>query len=86
MFWILYLGSQRGFLGTWLRHAQAERRSDGRPRRGKSLVISPVGPEAASVGQLAYQALRKAILAMDIYQPGTRTCGWTSSASRTRWA
>jgi DNA-binding GntR family transcriptional regulator len=37
---------------------------------GSSLVISPVGPEAASVGQLAYQALREAILAMDIYRPG----------------
>jgi DNA-binding GntR family transcriptional regulator len=37
--------------------------------RGPSLVVSPVGAEVASVGQLAYQALREAILAMDIYSP-----------------
>ena len=41
-----------------------------RDGHGSSLVVSPVGPEAASVGQLAYQALREAILAMDIYRPG----------------
>jgi DNA-binding GntR family transcriptional regulator len=35
-----------------------------------ALVLSPVGPEVASVTQLAYQALRDAILAMDIYRPG----------------
>jgi DNA-binding GntR family transcriptional regulator len=34
-----------------------------------ALVVAPV-PEAASVTQLAYQALREAILAMDIYRPG----------------
>jgi DNA-binding GntR family transcriptional regulator len=31
------------------------------------LVIAPVRAEAASVGQLAYQSLRDAILAMDVY-------------------
>jgi DNA-binding GntR family transcriptional regulator len=41
-----------------------------RDRQDGSLVVSPVGPEAASVTQLAYQALREAILAMDIYRPG----------------
>jgi DNA-binding GntR family transcriptional regulator len=34
-----------------------------------SLVVSPVPAEAASVAQLAYQALREAILAMDVYRP-----------------
>lgn len=38
-------------------------------RREASLVVSPVGAEAASVAKLAYQSLRKAILAMDIYRP-----------------
>jgi DNA-binding GntR family transcriptional regulator len=33
-----------------------------------SLVVSPVPAEATSVAQLAYQALREAILAMDIYR------------------
>ena len=37
--------------------------------RDGALVVSPVGPEAASVTQLAYEALREAILAMDIYRP-----------------
>jgi DNA-binding GntR family transcriptional regulator len=37
-------------------------------RRNGSLVIAPVRAEAASVGQLAYQALRDAILAMDVYR------------------
>jgi DNA-binding GntR family transcriptional regulator len=32
------------------------------------LVIAPVRAEAASVGQLAYQSLRDAILAMDVYE------------------
>jgi DNA-binding GntR family transcriptional regulator len=32
-------------------------------------VVSPVPAEAASVAQLAYQALREAILAMDVYRP-----------------
>jgi DNA-binding GntR family transcriptional regulator len=34
-----------------------------------SLVIAPVGGEARSVAELAYQSLREAILAMDIYRP-----------------
>jgi DNA-binding GntR family transcriptional regulator len=34
-----------------------------------SLVVSPVPAETASVTQLAYQALREAILAMDVYRP-----------------
>ena len=34
-----------------------------------SLVVSPIRAEAVSVAQLAYQALRDAILAMDIYRP-----------------
>jgi DNA-binding GntR family transcriptional regulator len=38
-------------------------------RRNGSLVIAPVRAEAVSVGQLAYQALRDAILAMDVYRP-----------------
>jgi DNA-binding GntR family transcriptional regulator len=33
------------------------------------LDIAPVRDEAVSVGQLAYQALRDAILAMDVYRP-----------------
>jgi DNA-binding GntR family transcriptional regulator len=33
-----------------------------------SLVVSPVPAEAASVAQLTYQALREAILAMDVYR------------------
>jgi DNA-binding GntR family transcriptional regulator len=33
-----------------------------------SLVVSPVPAEATSVAQLAYQALREAILAMDVYR------------------
>ncbi len=35
-----------------------------------SFAVAPVAPEAASVTQLAYQSLRDAILAMDIYRPG----------------
>jgi DNA-binding GntR family transcriptional regulator len=38
-------------------------------RQNGSLVVSSVGAEAASVTQLAYQALRDAILAMDVYRP-----------------
>jgi DNA-binding GntR family transcriptional regulator len=38
-------------------------------RRNGSLVVSPVRAEAASVSQLAYQALRDAIVAMDVYRP-----------------
>jgi DNA-binding GntR family transcriptional regulator len=38
-------------------------------RRDGSLVIAPVRAEAVSVGQLAYQGLRDAILAMDVYRP-----------------
>jgi DNA-binding GntR family transcriptional regulator len=38
-------------------------------RRDESLWIAPVRAEAVSVGQLAYQRLRDAILAMDIYRP-----------------
>ena len=37
--------------------------------QGPSLVVGPVGAEAASVGQLVYHALRDAILAMDVYSP-----------------
>jgi DNA-binding GntR family transcriptional regulator len=50
---------------------RAPAKSDGvREPRDDSLVVSSVVPEATSVGQLAYQALRQAILAMDIYRPG----------------
>jgi DNA-binding GntR family transcriptional regulator len=38
-------------------------------RRDGSLVIAPVRAEAVSVGQLAYQGLRDAILALDVYRP-----------------
>jgi DNA-binding GntR family transcriptional regulator len=34
-----------------------------------SLVVEPVPAQAASVAQLAYEALREAILAMDVYRP-----------------
>jgi DNA-binding GntR family transcriptional regulator len=34
-----------------------------------SLVVSPIQAEAVSVGQLAYQSLRDAILGMDVYRP-----------------
>jgi DNA-binding GntR family transcriptional regulator len=37
-------------------------------RQNGSLVVSPVRTEAASVAQLAYQALRDGILAMDVYR------------------
>jgi DNA-binding GntR family transcriptional regulator len=37
--------------------------------RDGSLVVAPVRAEAVSVGQLTYQALRDAILAMDVYRP-----------------
>jgi DNA-binding GntR family transcriptional regulator len=69
MFWILYLGSQGilGHVATTRATGEADAARDG---QGATLVVSPVGPEAASVGQLAYQALREAILAMDIYRPG----------------
>jgi DNA-binding GntR family transcriptional regulator len=51
--------------------ARASRGSEpARDRQDGALVLSPVGSEAASVTQLAYQALRDAILAMDIYRPG----------------
>jgi DNA-binding GntR family transcriptional regulator len=42
----------------------AERFGDG----DGSLVVSPVPAEAASVAQLTYNALREAILAMDVYR------------------
>ena len=42
----------------------AERFADG----DGSLVVSPVPAEAASVAQLTYNALREAILAMDVYR------------------
>jgi DNA-binding GntR family transcriptional regulator len=38
-------------------------------RQNGSLVVSPLAAEATSVAQLAYNALREAILAMDIYRP-----------------
>ena len=38
-------------------------------RQNGSLVVSPIRAEAVSVAQLAYQALRDAILAMDVYRP-----------------
>jgi DNA-binding GntR family transcriptional regulator len=38
-------------------------------RQNGSLVVSPVRAEATSVAQLAYQALRDGILAMDVYRP-----------------
>jgi DNA-binding GntR family transcriptional regulator len=34
------------------------------------LVVSPIAAQATSVAELAYQSLREAILAMDIYSPG----------------
>jgi DNA-binding GntR family transcriptional regulator len=49
---------------------RASAKSDGtRGHRDDALVVSSV-PETTSMGQLAYQALREAILAMDIYRPG----------------
>jgi DNA-binding GntR family transcriptional regulator len=38
-------------------------------RQNGSLVVSPIRAEAVSIAQLAYQALREAILAMDVYRP-----------------
>jgi DNA-binding GntR family transcriptional regulator len=38
-------------------------------RQNGSLVVTPIRPEAVSVAQLAYQAVRDAILDMDVYQP-----------------
>ncbi len=38
-------------------------------RQNGSLIVSPVRAEAASIAQLAYQALRDAIVAMDVYRP-----------------
>jgi DNA-binding GntR family transcriptional regulator len=38
-------------------------------RQNGPLVVSPIRAEALSVGQLTYQALREAILAMDVYRP-----------------
>jgi DNA-binding GntR family transcriptional regulator len=38
-------------------------------RRDGSLVVSPIRAEAVSVGQLAYQTLRDAILEIDVYRP-----------------
>jgi DNA-binding GntR family transcriptional regulator len=38
-------------------------------RQNGSLVVSPIRAEAVSIAQLAYQALRDAILAMDVYRP-----------------
>jgi len=44
--------------------------SDGvRDRQDGAFVVAPVAPEAVSVAELAYQSLREAILAMDIYDP-----------------
>jgi DNA-binding GntR family transcriptional regulator len=37
-------------------------------RQNGSLVVSPIRAEAVSVAQLAYQSLRDAILAMDVYR------------------
>jgi DNA-binding GntR family transcriptional regulator len=49
---------------------RASAKSDAvRDRRDDALVVSPVAAEATSVGQLAYQSLRRAILEMDIYNP-----------------
>jgi DNA-binding GntR family transcriptional regulator len=38
-------------------------------REDGAFVVAPVAPEAVSVGELAYQSIRGAILAMDIYDP-----------------
>jgi DNA-binding GntR family transcriptional regulator len=38
-------------------------------RQNGSLVVSPIRAETVSVAQLTYQALRDAILAMDVYRP-----------------
>jgi DNA-binding GntR family transcriptional regulator len=38
-------------------------------RQDGSLAVSPIQAEAVSVGQLAYQSLRDAILGMDVYRP-----------------
>jgi DNA-binding GntR family transcriptional regulator len=38
-------------------------------RQNGSLVVSPLRAEATSVAELAYRALRDAILAMDVYRP-----------------
>jgi DNA-binding GntR family transcriptional regulator len=37
-------------------------------RENDSLVVAPIRAEAVSVGQMAYQALREAILDMDVYR------------------
>jgi len=53
----------------------AERLQDGERRRDGdgSLIVSPVPAEAVSVAQLTYQALREAILALDVYRPDADT-------------
>jgi DNA-binding GntR family transcriptional regulator len=64
----MYLGSQGD-----LKHVATTRAGETeavRDGQGESLVVAPVGAEVASVGKLAYEALREAILAMDIYRPG----------------
>jgi DNA-binding GntR family transcriptional regulator len=45
-------------------------RDDGRDRQDGGLVVSPLASQTTSVARLAYQSLREAILAMDIYRPG----------------
>jgi DNA-binding GntR family transcriptional regulator len=52
------------------RAARGNRPAEEDPRDGGGFVVEPVGTVAASVTQLAYQALREAILGMDIYRPG----------------
>ena len=55
---------ERGYTG----HRAAQRRQTNRP--DGSLVVAPVGARGgAASAELAYQALRDAILAMDIYRP-----------------
>ena len=64
----MYLGSQGVLTHVAITRA-GETDTAVEDGRAPSLVVAPVGAEAASVGQLAYQALREAILAMDIYSP-----------------
>jgi DNA-binding GntR family transcriptional regulator len=57
----LYLVSQETFRPVQVEPLQEQQNG--------SLVVSPIRAEAVSVAQLAYQALRDAILARDVYRP-----------------
>jgi len=61
--YLVYQGTQPVLTGPSTHAEPLEQRRNG------PLVVSPVRAEATSVAQLAYQALRDAILAMDVYAP-----------------